>query len=918
MYIDAWHDSKENKIKVVERVDDKRVHREFPARYLFYYEDPVGEHESIFGDRLSKFETGNYKKFHAERNRRKERNETLFESDCDIVFRCLEDNYMNAETPKPNIAFFDIEVDFHQEKGFAPPHDPFNRLTCIGLHLEWLDQSVCLALKPDSMDRETAEKIIDGIPEAMLMDSEEDLLNAFFELIEDADILSGWNSKSYDIPYLVNRTQRILGDHATRKFCLWNQKPRKKSSLDKYKNEIETFSIVGRVHFDYMVLYSKYTYEEKHSMALDFISDLELGERKVEYNGTLDQLYNQDFEKFIRYNIQDVELLKKLDAKLQFIGLANSIAHSNTVRLDTVLGTVAQIDQAVINEAHSRGLIVHDKISHDQDDGAAGAFVFPPKKGLHKWLGSMDLASLYPSILRSFNMSPDTIVGQLRDDHTDKDREKWEKAIAERERRGGGKKKNDERYWNGKFSTKEYDLVMDKDMITMITVDFENGETLEMTGDQVHDLVFQENWCLTRNGTIFTFEKDGVIPALLGRWYSERKEMQAEARKARDDEDRFKYLDRRQLVRKILLNSAYGSLLNRHSRFFDPRLGQSVTLNGRGIARHMAAKVNEIVCGEYDNMGDSVLYGDTDSTYFTVAPMIGDEMDSESMSKEELIELYDAICDQVNESFPEYMKEHHNCPEEFGKIINAARELVCESGLFILKKRYGLLIFDDDGKRMDVDGKRGKVKVTGLDSQRSDTPKFMQDFLDKVLEKVLYGKGEDYIMKMIREFRKEFRAKDPWEKGTPKRVNNLASKYKEWKSTGKCGVGHVMASINYNNMLDSLDDKHSSRITDGMKTIVSKLKNMEKSMKTMDSSFVPVEVTRDGHKRIPDWYKGMTSIAIPIDENVIPEWFKALPFEENLMEEKIVDDKLENLLEVLGWDLRASDENGAVFDELFG
>ena len=199
---------------------------------------------------------------------------------------------------------------------------------------------------------------------------------------------------------------------------MWGKYPNRRE-FERYKAQ-ETYDTVGRLHLDYMQLYRKYTYHEMHSYSLDAIGEYELGERKTEYQGTLDQLYNNDFETFIRYSRQDVDLLVRMDKKLQFIDLANVIAHDNTVLVQTTMGAVAVTDQAILNEAHSRGLICPDK-QHDktqkhypQTCTAAGAYVATPKKGFHQWIGSMDLNSLYPSILRSLNMSTETIVGQIR------------------------------------------------------------------------------------------------------------------------------------------------------------------------------------------------------------------------------------------------------------------------------------------------------------------------------------------------------------------------------------------------------------------------------------------------------------------------------------------------------------------------
>lgn len=832
---------------------------------------------------MTRFQTSSGKAFAKEK--RALAGKRLFESDMNVVFRCLADHYLEAEVPKLHVAFFDIEVDFDKTLGFAPPEDPFNAITAVGVHLNWLDKTICLVIKPKGMSEEEAQKICDSFDtDVFLMDSEEELLKTFIELIDDADVLSGWNSEGFDIPYVVNRIGRVLGKDYARKLCLWGQQP-KRRTYESYGKEAETYDLVGRVHLDYMQLYMKYTYHVMHSYSLDAITEHELGENKVPYEGTLDQLYNNDFRKFIEYNIQDTDLLRKLDDKLQYIDQANLLAHSNTVLLQTTMGAVAQTEQAIVNEAHRLGLIVPDKTRGNEHTQAAGAYVANPVKGMHDWVGSMDLNSLYPSILRACNMSPETIIGQVRHSLTDPEIEEYvarykENPIA--------------KYWEGKFACREYELVMNRDREIDLWIDFEDGAQYSATGAEIYDLIFNRGkpWCITSNGTIFTFEKQGVVPSLLERWYAERKELQAKAKSVKGkDENEFAFWDKRQLVKKINLNSLYGALLNPHCRFFDQRLGQSTTLTGRTIARHMAAATNEALTGEYDHVGKSIIYGDTDSVYFSAYPVFADQIASGEFKwdKDTIIELYDAIGEQVNETFPGYMEDAHNCPARYGRIIAAARETVGKKGLFISKKRYGILVIDDEGTRMDVEGKSGKLKVMGLEIKRSDTPEYMQDFLKEILLKTLEGATEEQVIDRIKEFRQQFRDMPPWEKGTPKRVNNLTKYTKQWEKTGKCGVGHVMAAINYNRLRKMYNDNYSLEIVDGMKTIVCTLKSN------------PL---------------GMTSIAIPTDEKRIPQWYKDLPFDHDEMEDKIVTKKLNNLLGTLDWDLSRA-EAKTTFDDLF-
>ena len=893
MYVDALIDRDKDIIHVVERQNGKRIYREYPARYLLYYPDPRGKFESIFGDKLERVVCTNGKSFAKEKKLHSDKR--LFESDVNPVFRCLADNYLGQEPPKLNTAFFDIEVDFDKDVGFAPPDDPFNPVTAIAVHLSWLQRTICLVIKPKTLTTEAAREICDKFDDTLLMDSEEELLETFLQLIDDADVMTGWNSEGFDIPYMVNRVKRVLGKERTREFCLWDKYP-KKRGFERYGKAQETYDTIGRLHLDYMQLYIKYTYHEMHSYSLDAIGEYELGEKKVAYEGTLDQLYNNDFYTFIDYNRQDVELLVKLDAKLQFIDLANVIAHDNTVLVQTTMGAVAVTDQAIINEAHRRGMIVpdkqYDKIQsyYPRQVQAAGAYVATPKKGFHEWIGSMDLNSLYPSILRSCNLSTETIVGQIRHTLTIPMLEEHDWKVADA--------------WEGKFACPEYELVMDKDTQRPLYIDFENGETIQATGAEIYSIIFEgdQPWVLTANGTIVNQERKGIIPGLLERWYAERKEMQKKAKSLQgEDAEQFAFWDKRQLVKKINLNSLYGAVLNPGSRFNDNRMGQSTTLTGRCIARHMAAKVNELFTGEYDYRGDTIVYGDTDSVYFSAYPVFKQQIETGEIdwNKDTVTEIYDTVADKANETFPDYMATAHNVlNSEQGKIIAAGREVCALAGIFIKKKRYAILVYDNEGYREDQNGKPGKVKAMGLDLKRSDTPAFMQDFLSELLLKTLTGTNEEEIIERIIEFRREFREMPAWEKGTPKRVNKLTYyKSLEWEKKGGVEVfkkkanmpGHVRAAINYNRLKEINGDRYSIDIVDGMKTIVCKLKSNP---------------------------MGFTSIGYPTDLANVPDWFRDLPFADDDMEDTIITKKIENLLGVLDIDLSKA-EDKTTFESLF-
>jgi DNA polymerase elongation subunit (family B) len=698
---------------------------------------------------------------------------------------------------------------------------------------------------------------------------------------------------------MVNRVTRVMSKNDTRKFCLLGQFP-KPRTYERFGKEEQTYDLVGRIHMDYLQLYKKYNYESRHSYSLDAIGEMEVGERKTQYEGSLDQLYNKDFKKFLEYNRQDTMLMVKIHNKLKFLDLANALAHENTVLLPTVMGSVAMIEMAIFNESHARGFIVPDKKKRDPNAAAttpaAGAYVATPKKGIHQWVGAVDINSLYPSVIRALNMAPETIVGQVRQTLTDQYmHEKGMKLAKEKKRaKEGDEAVTGSVLWEGLFGSQEYEAIMKQERGTTLTVDYSDGRSVEMSAAEIWKMIFDSNkpYMLSANGTIFTYEKEGIIPGLLSRWYTERKSIQKQAKEAYGT-DMFEYYDKRQLVRKILLNSAYGALLNEHCRFYDKRIGQSVTLSGRQIVRHMMSQINEIVTGEYKLDGEAIVYGDTDSCYFSTYPTLKAQIESGELewSKELCVQLYDNIAEQANVTFPMFMEKAFHAPRKNGEIIKAGRELIGDRSIFITKKRYAINIFDKEGKRQDKDGKFGTIKAMGLDLKRADTPKYVQEFLMDVLCMVIQqGKEREEIIEKIREFKTWLSKQDSWTKGSPKSVNNLTNHTIKFEKTGKCSVGHARAAINYNYLRKMNNDQYSQKIVDGMKVIVCSLK---------------------------DNPLGFTSIAYPTDELRLPQWFLELPFDDLDMERKLVDEKIDNLLGVLKWAIRMDTNTNSTVHDLF-
>lgn len=359
------------------------------------------------------------------------------------------------------------------------------------------------------------------------------------------------------------------------------------------------------------------------------------------------------------------------------------------------------------------------------------------------------------------------------------------------------------------------------------------------------------------------------------------------AKNKEDIEDQESYWDDRSLVSKILLNQQYGSITNPASTNYDIRLGASCTLSGRATLNHQGSKINEILVGKYE-MGDVVVAGDTDSIYFTIP----DDLRS-TMDKDTFIELANEVGNSVNKSFPDFYNSAFNVPKDQATVIKCAREICATSAFFIKKKRYAAMVYDEKNFRKDTNT-IGKLKVMGLDIKRADCPAWVQDKLEETLKKLLgYSYDTSDILDFIRNWRSEFMGFDPWEMGIPKRVNKLTYYTDAFKSRDKVTIpGHVRASINWNNLMGTFNDRVSSDISDGGKVIVCKL---------LKNKF------------------GIDSIAYPYDSaHKLPDWFKTLPFDLTGMIDVAVDSKLENIFGVLGWNLdmvKFDSSQGDLFSE---
>lgn len=888
-YLNVHYNQRSDAVTVWERNGEgDRTVRHIDPQHYFYIKDKHGEFTSIFGDKLKRLDFGSKQEHEAACNAHRQK----FESDIRPADRVLMDMYYGNAVPSVHYTLLDIEVDYDKEIGFSSPENPYAPINAITLYHQWLNKYVTIAVPPPGYDWAAMLNQFDqndpilSKSEITLVTSEAELLSLVLDHIRDSDVVSGWNSEFFDLPYLVRRTEMVLGKTQASRWSYLEAPPPRYSEVERFGSKSLVVKLYGRDHLDYLDLFKKFTFEGRASYSLANIAEEELTDiPKLEYEGSLASLYTDDFVFFIKYNIRDVEILEMLDKKFKFIDLATELAHANTVPLEGVMGSVRIIDTGIINYCHHElNLIVMDK-ENKAGDPIKGAMVLEPKVGLHEMIGSIDINSLYPSTYRALNISPEKIIGQFENTAED-----WE-----------GISKKDE---------------------LMHTMSFENGDFAEYTGEEWYEILKGKQWAISAYGTVFDQSSGpGFIPLLLADWYANRKRLQkqstdyknkvkeleaAGATKAaiKENQDLADFYDRKQLVYKILLNSLYGATINEWCRFYDPRLGASTTFTGRQITSHMAITAGEILTGVrtpvvktpyLDEKGvwrdrftcdnEAIIYGDTDSCYFK---MLG------ITDKAAAIEVADMVGEAVNTSFPPFMEEAFCCTEGFMDMIKCGREVVADRAIFQAKKKYMLRCINIDGYDIEP-GSKKSIKAMGSDIKKSDTPKFIQKFLRDVTNKILAGGTRTELAEFVNNYRKEFREKaDKFSMARIMSVNNLDQATDDYMRYEVAGIkrvnisGHARAAINFNRFIKKIKDTSTLQIISGQKVKIFFVKKND---------------------------EGYDSIAIASDLTEFPKWFfKYFDIDLAATEEKLVDAKVKGIFGAIGWEIPTL--QGALTDSL--
>ena len=729
--------------------DDKKGLVHFNFTPYAYRKDPNGKFRSLYGEKLSKV-VGFTKN-----------DPDLLESDVPETTRVLIDLYSDSDMPSEGIITMTFDIEVEMISGIPDPSEGKNEVTSIAYHDSSTNEFTVLIL---DKERKVESSSVEGKTIISCSD-EKTLLLKFIDAIHSIQphIMTGWNVDKFDIPYLFNRIKRILGKKTANQLSIIGELF--------YSPYRERYSLAGTSVLDYMEIYKKFSYKELPSYALNAVSMTELGRGKIEYEGNLDELMERDIQKFIEYNITDVELIIELDKKLQYIDLVRGICHVCHVPYEDFFFSSKYLEGALLTHLKRVGVVAPNKpadrrermqeLKDSGEQGFIGAFVKDPNPGRYEWIYDLDLTSLYPSIIMTLNISPETKIAKILD---------WD---ADEFIRG---------------DKEEY--LIDGNRVSR---------------EKLQKFFEKYRYTVSSNGVMYNTEFVGLIPAILNDWFDKRVEYKDEMKRwgnAGDDE-KYNFYKKRQLVQKILLNSLYGVLGLPAFRFYDVDNAEAVTTTGRTVIQKTQDAINMKYNKELktDNL-DYVQYVDTDSVFVSCLPLVKnrfpdiDYNDVKVMS-DKIYEIAGEVQTYVNKFYDYLALKVFNTDKHR---LEIKQEMIARTGFWVKKKRYALWVISDNGVAMD------ELKVTGLDVVRSSFPKSFQKFMKEILVDVLKSKDKDEIDKKILKFKSDLSSISYTEVAKNSSIKDI-KKYETMIETdvlGKFGSGtpaHVKAAINYNKLL---------------------------------------------------------------------------------------------------------------------
>ena len=669
-----------------------------------------------------------------------------------FAYAFINEEYEKREFDVNQLTVFNFDIETKSDEGFPNISEADKEILSIAVRCR--GESTILGLgeyKPSGDDR------------YVKCASETDLLIKFVDLWVhyNPEIVTGWNIELFDIPYTLNRIRKRVSQDQVERLSPWGIV--RERTIPTAQNQAlgrdappNAKEIVGVTIFDYMNLYKKFTYTQQESYALDYIGNAELGEKKLDYSeyGSLNELYKQDYQKFLDYNIKDVMLVERLDDKMKLIEQACTIAYDAGVNLVDSLTSVRMWDVIIHNYLMSKNLVVPPKVIEDKAFQVEGAYVKDPQAGMHKWVVSFDLNSLYPHLIMQYNISPETYVRDI------------------------GQRPTADEIIGGLYNN-----------------------------ENIRDFMEKHNVTVCGSGAMYTKDFQGFLPKLMETMYNDRvkwKTQMIEAKKkyqknkTKELEYEIAKCNNMQMAKKIQLNSAYGALGNQYFRFFDTKYAESITLSGQLSIKWMEVKINEFLNKKLGTEGkDYVVAVDTDSLYVVL-----DELVNQSgIDQDETLKVVDFLDKVANDILEPFIDKSY---QQLAKYVGAyeqkmvmKREAIADQGIWTGKKHYILNVYDNEGVRYE----EPKLKMMGIESVRSSTPKVCRDAIKEALE-VLFNEGEKPLREYVDSFEKQFREMPFEDVAFPRGCRYL----RKWSSASdiyrKGTPIHVRAALMYNQILE--------------------------------------------------------------------------------------------------------------------
>ena len=661
-------------------------------------------------------------------------------------YQYIGKNFPNdVEWSKDKIKIFTLDIETTCENGFPDVENPQEQLLCITVKNQSNKQILTWGVGDFKTDREDVTYVKCKTESHLIMEFMK------FWMKNYPDVITGWNTKFFDLPYLMNRIKMIAGDKVINKMSPWHLVRREEITVMGRPQTV--YTLYGTVMLDYFDLYKWFIPTKQESYKLDYIGQVELGEGKDDspYD-TFKDWYTNDFQSFVDYNIQDVEIVDKLEDKLGLIELALTIAYESKVNYDDIFSQVRVWDTLIANHLMSKKICVPPREDHVKESKYEGAYVKEPLEGMHKWVVSFDINSLYPHIIVQYNISPEKILGV----------------------KSQGISVNNLLYGKAKLG-----------------------------------YLKTEGACIAPNGATFKNDNQGFLPEMIETMYKERVIYKKRMLKAKKEYQKNKTEELKkeiarchniQWARKIALNSAYGAVGNQYFRYYDVRQASAITTAGQFIIRFIENKMNEYLNGVLQTMGkaDYVVASDTDSIYLVLDKLV--EKTCKDKSDNEVVDFLNKVCEQKLEPYIEKcFAELSDYTNSFKNAMVMKREVIANKGIWTAKKRYMLNVLDDEGVRLA----KPKLKIMGIEAIKSSTPEVCRSKIKEAINLIMTSTEKD-LQNFVADFREEFSKMTAEQVSFPRSCNHI-KRYYDSNSIFKKGTPiHVKGALIYNHHIKRL------------------------------------------------------------------------------------------------------------------